>query len=323
MRKSFYIYFLPALVILFLIIILLKTRSPFGKSNSDFISRPSNEITRIEIYDKKDKLFLEKSGEEWLVNNKLEARKGSINFILRILTQAKIKSPVSAELFKSEITDKQLSPVEVKVFEGRKLLKSFLVYKTNSNIYGNIMKIKDSAKPFIVHVPGYEVNIGSVFTVRDLYWQPYTIFSQLPSEIRSISFENLNDTSSSFFISRVPKGYQLRSNKGIVNSADTSLIIRYISYFTFVPFEKWAFDFSEEEISVLTDNQPVYRITLVPDKGSAIKLSLWNISKIVNGEQDIDTDRLLGAIESNEGYFLVRYFDIDPILKKRSYFLGD
>ena len=41
-----------------------------------------------------------------LINGKAEARKSGILFILRILQEIKIKSPVSPELFKSEITDK-------------------------------------------------------------------------------------------------------------------------------------------------------------------------------------------------------------------------
>ena len=323
MRKSTLIYSLSAVVILFLMIILFKTRSPFGKSNSDFTSRPVKEITRIEIKDNEEKLKIEKSGEEWLLNNRTSARKGGINFIVRILTEAKIKSPVSPELFKSEIIDKQISPVEVKVYEGRKLLKLFLVYKTNSNIYGNIMKIKESTKPFIVHVPGYEVNIGSIFTVREPYWQPYTIFNQLPSEINSVRLENLIDPSSSFFISRRATGYQLSDINGDAEDADTSLIIRYFSYFTFIPFEKWAFDLPDEEISALIKQRPVYRITLVSTNGSTIRLSLWHKMKVENGEQIVDTDRLLGTTDSNEGYFIVRYFDIDPILKKRSYFFDD
>ena len=323
MRKTSLKYSLSAAVILFLVFIVFKTRSPFGKANSDFTSKPAIEITRIEISDDKEQLRLEKSGEEWHVNNRIKARKGGINFIIRILTEARIKSPVSPELFKSEITDKNISPVEVKVFEGRKLLKSFLVYRTNSNIYGNIMKIKESAKPFIVSVTGYELNIGSVFTVKESYWQPYTIFNQPPSEISSVRLENLSDPSSSFFISRGTAGYQLSYNDGDVGEADPSLIIRYISYFTFIPFEKWAIDIPSEEILQLIRQQPVYRITLISSEGSTIRLSLWQKTKIENGKQIVDTDRLLGTTDANEGYFIVRYFDIDPVLKKRSYFFGD
>ena len=323
MRKSALIYFLSALVIFFLIIILFRTKAPFGKANSDFSSKPVSEITRIEITDNKKQLKLEKSDDGWLVNNRVQARKGGINFITRILTEAKIKSPVSPELFKTEICDKQISPVVVKVFEGRKKLKSFFVYKTNSNIYGNIMKIKRNGSPFIVHVPGYELNIGSVFNVRESYWQPYTIFNQLPSGISSVKLENLLDTSSSFFISKGVSGYKLSCIDGNATNADSSLIIRYISYFTFIPFERWAFDVPDEDISAVIQRQPIYRITVVSTDGSTTRLSLWQKMKNENGEQIIDTDRLLGTTDPDKGYFIVRYFDVDPILKKRSYFLKE
>ena len=147
---------------------------------------------------KERKLTLEKEGSNWLINGRIETRKSGILFILRILEEMKIKSPVSTELFNSEITKMGIEPVRVKVYEKRKLLKTFLVYKTQSNTYGNIMKIKRGSKPFIVYVPGYEGDIGSGFTLNKLFWQPYTIFNLLPSEIASIEFENLSDTSLSF-----------------------------------------------------------------------------------------------------------------------------
>ncbi len=84
-----------------------------------------------------------------------------------------------------KLVSKKVKPVRVRVFENNKLLASFLVYKTGSNMYGNIMKIKEKSKPFIVYVPGYEGDIGSGFTMNELFWLPYTIFNLLPSEISS------------------------------------------------------------------------------------------------------------------------------------------
>ena len=51
----------------------------------------------------------------------------------------------------------------MKVSEKGKTISSFLVYKTASNKYGNIMKLREGSKPFIVFVPGNEVEIGSAF----------------------------------------------------------------------------------------------------------------------------------------------------------------
>ncbi|MBI5010799.1 MAG: hypothetical protein HZB98_14385, partial [Bacteroidia bacterium] len=249
MRRTAIISSLTVAVIITLIIILFRTRSPFGKSNSDFASVPEEGITRIEFSQDDEKLLLEKSDEKWIINGNAEARKGGINFIIRIRTEMKIKSPVSSEVFKTEIEDNNISPVVIRVYEQRKLLKSFRVYKTKSNIYGNIMKMKDNSKPFIVHVPGYEVNIGAAFSLKEQYWLPYTIFNLLPSEISSIRFESLKDTAASFSISRTDGKYALLGNENEIKGSDPELIIRYISYFTFIPFETWAHDISREEIS--------------------------------------------------------------------------
>ena len=310
-------------VLLILVVFLIKARSPFGKSNSEFSSKPANEITRIEFFQSEEKLALEKKGDDWLINGNSKARKGGINFIIRILTEAKIKSPVSSEMYKCEITGKNITPVLVRVYEGRKLLKSFRVYKTSSNVYGNIMKMSESAKPFIVHVPGHEVNIGAAFTLNERYWQPYTIFNLLPSEINSIRFENLSDTASSFTIAGKNGQYSLSGASGELTGWDSSLVVRYISYFTFIPFEAWAMDMTGEEKLSLEQQPPAYRITVISSEGSVASLGLWQKTRIENGEQVIDTDRLLGKTRSGDEFFIVRYFDIDPVLKKRSYFFTD
>ena len=90
--------------------ILFRSRSPFGKNNSSFASEPEKEITRIEFSENGKRLILEKKGENWLINGKTEARKSGILFILRILKEIKIKSPVSPELFENEITAEEYYP---------------------------------------------------------------------------------------------------------------------------------------------------------------------------------------------------------------------
>jgi hypothetical protein len=284
--------------------------------------KPEKEITRIELVQDKEKLVLEKAGEAWLINGRTEARKGGISFIIRILTEAKIKSPVSAELFVKEIGSEKISPVVVKVYEGRKLLKTFRVYKTRSNHYGNIMKIRERSKPFIVHVPGYEVNIGSVFTLNELYWQPYTIFSLVPSEVSLVKMENLSEKDSSFSIARKEGRYQLSGSGGELNGFDQSLIIRYISYFTFIPFEKWALELSEEDKKKIRESEPLFRITVISTEGSKKVLTLWKKIETRDEEPVTDTDRLWGGTDASTDIFLVRYFDIDPVLKKVSYFFN-
>ena len=113
------------------------------------------------------------------------------------------------------------------------------------------MKINGGSKPFIVYIPGYEGDIGSGFTLNELFWQPYTVFNLLPSEIASVNFGNMSDTSSSFSIIRKDHHYFLSGSEGNLTGWDSSLVVRYISYFAWVPFESWAFEYrrNREEIN--------------------------------------------------------------------------
>ena len=322
MSKTFIRSLLFTLAILLLLLFIFKSRSPFGKGNSSFASEPQKEITKIELSEGGRRLSLEKEGENWLINGKMEARKSGILFIIRVLQDMKIRSTVSAELFESEITGKRIVPVRVKVYEKRKLLKSFLVYKTRSNTNGNIMKIREGSKPFIVYVPGYEGDIGSGFTLNELFWQPYTVFNLLPSEIASVNFENLSDTASSFSIFNKNQSYVISGNTRELTGWDSTHVTRYLSYFTWIPFESWAFEIGEEEKKMVESQQPLYRITVNTSGGNKTVLTLW---ERMTGEniKTKDTDRLLGKTQNRDEFFIMKYFDIDPLIKKRSYFFPE
>ena len=227
---------------------------------------------------------------------------------------------MSEELFKIEITDKNLTPVKVRAYENRSLIGTFLVYKTRSNVYGNIMKIKESSKPFIVYVPGYDGDIGSAFILNELYWQPYTVFSLLPSEIGSVNFENFSDTTSSFSILNRNRHYSILGMNGDHLRPDSSLVIRYISYFARVPFESWAFDTGDAERKSIEGRQPLYRISVITTTGKKQVLTLWTILTGETEQKEIDSNRLIGKTDDRDQLFILRYFDIDPLIKKRSYF---
>jgi hypothetical protein len=309
------------LLLLLVVVIFFRTRSPFGRNQSAFASKPDKEITRIEFSDKENRLLLAREGDSWSVNGVHEARNSGVMFILRILTEMQIKSPVSPDLFHEEITEKGVVPVRVRVYENRKLLKSFLVYKTASNKYGNVMKMREKAKPFIVFVPGFEGDIGSAFTLNELFWKPYTVFNLLPSEISSITFENISDRGSSFTITGNGHTYTLSDTKNLLTGWDTTQVKRYISYFTWIPFESWALDISDSQQEKIRTETPAFRITVRKTDGSDKVLTIWDKYSEETGKKDLD--KVLGKTGERDQLFIIRYFDIDPILKKRSYFFRE
>ncbi len=319
MRKAIIYILIPILIILF-IFYLLKERSPFGGNNTSFAARPRKEITGIEFKYGRDKLFLEKKGDDWFVNKKYETRKSSILFILKILTEMEIKSPVTSELFTKEIIENGIAPVRVIVYERGRVIRSILVYKTTSNTYGNIMKLNKGSKPFIVFVPGNDAEIGSAFTLNRLYWQPYTVFNLLPSDIYSVTLENIADTGYSFKIENENHSFRLYGHSAELTGWDTTQLVRYISYFTHVPFESWAFNLPADEQEKIEMQKPLYKISVTGKAGEKSTLILWEKTIVENGVKKSDTDRLWAKKDRNDEVFIIRYTDIDPLLKKRSYF---
>ena len=294
------------LIVVLFAIVVMRDRSPYGKNQSSFAATPKNEITRIDLTRNNESISLLKENDAWLVEGK-ETRKSAVLYLVRILTEIQIKSPVSEEIFREEIEEKSVTPVKVKVYEGKRVLRTFLVYPTGSNIYGNIMKRSGRSRPFIVYVPGYEEDIGYLFNADGLFWQPFTVFNLLPSEISSVTMLNHADTTSSFMIISSGKSFVLTG----ISGWDSTRVKRYISYFTWIPFESRAFN-------QLGDIKPIYTITVKRSSGEEIALKLWEKYELRTGERD--SDRLYGKVTSSDDLLIIRYFDIDPLLKKRAYF---
>lgn len=307
------------LIFLFALIVLFRNRSPFGKRETNFSAGPGREITAIGLSGEDKSVTLSLENGEWKVNRTGEVRKNSVEFFIRVLAGLKIKSPLSPEMFDSVVVSENIRPVRVRVYSKRRILSSFIVYRTASNMYGNIMKVSEKKKPFIVHFPGFEGDIGSLFNPDELYWRPYTLFNLLPSEISSVTLESNTDPASSFSINVDGNTYNLSDMINSLSGWDTSRIRRYISYFTLVQFESWAFDMDDSVKEQLTRDVPAYRISVTDAGGKKADLELWE--RFIDGKKD--TGRLWGKVNGQEEFMIIRYFDIDPLLRKLNYFFPE
>jgi hypothetical protein len=157
--------------------------------------------------------------------------------------------------------------------------------------------------------------------MNEFFWLPYTVFNLLPSEIASVTFENIADPSSSFTIRGRNNVYTLLDDNAGHSGWDSSRVRRYISYFTLIPFERWALDLSSSESDSIKSGSPMYRIKVKKPDGTETGLTLWEKADKKTGVKD--SDRLWGKTGEREDLFVMRYFDIDPLLKKRSYFFTE
>jgi hypothetical protein len=97
-------------------------------------------------------------------------------------------------------------------------------------------------------------------------------------------------------------------------------MIRYISYFAHVPFESWALGLSSDEKKSIERENPLYEIIVVTSQGVRKVVKLWQRPVDDKNITKPDTDRLWAKTEGSAEIFVIRYIDIDPLLKKLSYF---
>ncbi|HVN57532.1 MAG TPA: hypothetical protein VMT63_04490 [Bacteroidales bacterium] len=314
-------YILLIVACLAIFTFIFRDHMPFGRDNTDFAVKPGSEITGVDLFQGEKKVRIRKTGNDWTVNKKDEARKPAILYLINILKGIRIKSPVSAEVFTAEIVSRNVDPVRVTVYHNNRPLKSYYVYRTPSNKYGNIMKMRISAKPYIVCLPGDEENIGSLFEADELYWMPYSVFRYLPSQIRKVSLKNTAEPALSFEIDRNGRRFSFPAPE-ISKGYDSLRVRRYISYFTAISFETWAGALNGDMVKSIESGEPSYVITVTTNDGKDDVLRIWERSK-EGGRGEKDTDRVWAEKNDGKGVFVMRYFDLDPILKKRSWFFGD
>jgi len=145
----------------------------------------------------------------------------------------------------------------------------------------------------------------------------------MPSEISSVDFENMSDTASSFNIEVTGAGYILSDKTGVLEGWDQALVSRYLSYFTWIPLESWVLDIKDQEKLKIESQQPLYRISVKTKMDTILTLML--LEKNIDRDSLLirDSDRLYGKKKNQDELFVMRYYDIDPILKKKSYFFHE
>lgn len=104
---------------------------------------------------------------------------------------------------------------------------------------------------------------------------------------------------------------------------DSLKVRRYITYYTSISFDSWAPDLTETEKRNIESGLPLYRIAVTKPNGEETAITIWEKWNRVNGEKKRDTDRVWAKTNLQADFFIMRYFDLDPIIKKRTYFFPE
>ncbi|MEE4213700.1 MAG: hypothetical protein V2I34_01465 [Bacteroidales bacterium] len=314
---------LIVILVLTAILLIIGRRFPFGAGNSDFHVDNTEKISRILISGEKQSADLQRSPGGWIVNGRHPVRPSAIEPLLQFIEQLRIKSPVSGSVFEEIRSDENTSLVEVQIFAGRRIIQSYRIYRDSAPVYGGIMQKRRDTKPFYVHVPGYDIDPSSYFIADEKYWMPYTVFSISPEEIEGIDMHYFSKEDSSFSIVIDDRDILFSSAAYGGGDLDTAAIGRYLSYFTYVPFERWVPDSFYAAGSPVSELQPYFRLDLRGRDNDTLSLLTWTMMINEGGRTTEDTDRLMGSTNGGDDMFIIKYYDLDPVIKGPSYFISD
>lgn len=321
MKRSLIIILMTLVCLLVITLLIVNNKGPFSRRHTSFSVKPGTEITRIKLAQGDVTVLLRKTRDGWTVNDKGEARAGAVNTLLKVLENIAVKSPVSDEAFTKEVTGKKTVPIIVKVRSGRKLAASYYVFRTDSNPYGNIMKRRHGSKAYIVSIPGLEAAVGPAFDMHELFWMPYVIFNQYPSDIERVEVIYPGREEDSFLLCNPAVTQHNDIPDNCISVADTVTVMRYLSYYTWIPFETWAFDLNNDETAAILGSVPLAVISLQAG-GKTRSLKIWQRLITREGVNTVDMDRVWGSTGDSGIVFVARYFDLDPLLRRKGYFFN-
>ena len=107
-----------------------------------------------------------------------------------------------------------------------------------------------------------------------------------------------------------------------VENLDSSRVLRYLSYFSSLRFERWVSEEDSINLNEVFASQPVYELSIKDKSGSVLNLKTYPILRETEKiKQEIDLNRIYGRMNNEPELVVIKYIDIDPVLKVRSNFI--
>lgn len=312
------------IILITLIIVLMIGRDmPFGTKNSAFHVEKTGKISRILISGDENEIDLRRKAGEWYLNDDQPVRPSAIDFILKTIREIRIKSPVSQEMYNELLGRDSTRHVEVKIYDKNRLIRSFHIYTGKGDEFPGLVQKDKRAKPFTVHMPGYDIDPLMNFVTAKNFWLPDIIFEVPPGNISEISLTYHNMPDSSFIIRHEGDKLAFENDHYAGEDIDTMALGRYLSYFSYIPFEQRILDEPVNTGDPLKERDPYFNLELITGDADTIDLLTWKRYIYDGNERIRDTDRLWGSMNRGEDIFIISYYDLDPVIKYPSYFISE
>lgn len=301
---------------------LTRRSGTYAPSESEFAVPDTGIIGFVEISAGENRLVLERTGSKWMVDG-YPVRMETLRGLLILVSRLEVEAPVSRALSGRVQEGLQQRSTAVRIGLGGGREKRYRVYydpsadDTFAMLYG-------SGQAFRIRVRGYrEANLQELFRVDERYWRDNLILNLFPEDIRAVILRNSAEPDQSFHLVRNAEG-EFEIARGIVphswSPASQESLSQYLGYFANVRFEAFLDPVRD---TLVHEPEPDYTLRVENLEGERTVIELFAVYHITEaGERRLDYDRLYGRIGNRDEWVVLKYIQIDPLLKEFAYFSG-
>jgi hypothetical protein len=259
----------------------------------------------------------------WYANEKA-TNSELIENMLYALSHQQADFPIPMEKTQQAVNKLNKQGFEIKVYSKKSKKLDFQICLFDTLCVG---LVKNKKQPYALSIPGYNDKTTDYISASTSFYLNNSIFKYLPSEIESVTVENIRNPSESFIVFQTMRGqimlYSI-ANKSFINYFDENKIRKYLSYFYDVEYTKML-DISKSERRNIMNLAQSHKLTVKANKS---KISLTITPKLLEipveqfGKNQLyDTDNFYLLMNENQDIAIAKWIDFDILLKNLSDFV--
>ena len=299
----------------------------YARSAIEFAVTDTNLIRSVEIRGRGEKLMLLKHDHTWLVNGSTPVRKDRMKGMLLLLSRLEVISPVSRSRSEEVARHLRNEGKHVIVTMDRGEAKEYFVYHDTMETKTTYMMLKGKDTPFRMEVRGFKRrDLEALYATDERYWRDNLLLHYLPEQIQSVSLQNRREPASTFHLARnAGDGFEMSTGMvpGEWFEPDPSRLQQYLGYFYGIRFHAYADLSGDTPLEYGYSNEPDYVLEVFNTAGHRTSISLFPIFAVdAEGSKKMDLNVLYARIDDGDEMVVLKYLEIDPLLKDPGYFQG-
>jgi hypothetical protein len=325
MKNKYGLYLLFIILLAISIIIVHNKRSGrFKGDENQFAVKDTGQINLIEIRSTENTVTLERMQDNWMINGLYFAGDKKIAGLLMVISRMQVSAPVPGSIRYDIIARLENDGKRLMIVSDRQDPHVILMYHDTIYSDATYMMLENSNQPLRIGIPGFsERNLARLFVDDVNYWRDNSIFRLQENEILSVSLYNRLQPDKSFhLVNDRDSGYRLYtySDSMEIRGIVPEQARQYLSYFSSVFFERYLSE-DEKKIQDELNKEPVNIISLTDTRNNVIKVKTfaWYVLR-QDAKPEPDMNRLIAIINDTD-VVVVKYVELDPVIKNIGYFL--